>query len=414
MTSEAWVWSWLPGDTEPTLAGRFQHLKVSGGAGAPRYQGKFVYGRSYLDNPDALALDPIQLRLADRTYETSDLEGFFGPLRDAMPDDWGRFVLDRLNGPPVDLIEYLLRGNGDHIGNLGFSTTREQPPLYRPPPGREIIEPARAVLHGIALRRRIDPALQGIVRPNTNLGGARPKLTIEDRGKQWIAKFPAREDRGAPIARVERAMLKLAGTCGIRAANAEVVAGDVLLVERFDRVRFANGWRRDAFVSAQTVFHANVEVQAYSFSGSYSRLAREMVRFSEDPADDQMELFRRMVFNCCISNTDDHERNHGLLAADTPGLFMLSPAYDMVPRIHATRRREHALSIGQHGFVGTRENILSDCAVFGLTRMQAREILAEVEATVHANWQQALLDEGLDEHALRDWAGCFAELPDTL
>lgn len=415
MTSEIWVWAWLPGDTTPTLAGRFRHAKLPGG-GTPRYRGEFVYGRSYLNNPDALALDPIQLRLVGRAYETAALEGFFGPLRDAMPDDWGRYVIDRMYGPQAELTGYLLRGGGDSIGNLGFSTAPDQPPETRPLPGWDILEPARLALQGLEARRPVDPALVGLVRPNTNLGGARPKLTIEHQGRQWIAKYPAQEDRGAPIARIERAMLVLADACGIRSANAQVVAGDVLLVERFDRARGADGtgWRRDAFLSAQAVFHANVDVQAYAFAGSYARLSREMARFSEALAADRVQLYRRMVFNCCISNTDDHERNHGFLAGDTPGLYTLSPAYDMVPRKHATRRREHALAIGEDGFVATRRNILSDCAVFGLHREQAQEILDEIEATVQARWRQVLLDEGLGDEEAEDWAGCFTQLPDTL
>ncbi|RZT42459.1 type II toxin-antitoxin system HipA family toxin [Cupriavidus agavae] len=416
MTSEVWVWAWLPRDTEPTLAGRFVHARLARDAGLPRFLGRFVYGRSYLANPDALALDPLHLRLADTTYETVALGGFFGALRDAMPDDWGRFVIDRMWGRQEDATGYLLNGNGDHIGNLGFSASREAPPERPVLPELDVLKPARQVLLGMALQREPDPVLRGLVQPNTNLGGARPKLTIMDGGKQWIAKFPAREDHGAPMARIENAMLKLARACGIDTAHARVVEDDILLVERFDRALVADGtgWRRDGFLSAQTVFHGNVEVQAYSFPGSYPRLAREMARFSEEPAADQRELFHRMVFNCCISNTDDHERNHGFLAADTPGFYALSPAYDMVPRHHATRRKEHALGIGQHGAVGTRENLLSDCEVFGLTRAQAREILERVEHTVQADWEQTLRDEGLDGAALDAWRPCFAPLPETL
>lgn len=412
MTSELWVWCWLPGDAQPTLAGRFRHTRVPGG-GRAAYRGEFVYGRSYLGNPDALALDPLQLRLADRTYETAALEGFFGPLRDAMPDDWGRYVIDRLHGPQQDLTGYLLHAGGDHIGHLGFSTSRTTPPEVRALPGIDVLEPARALLQGLEAGRPVDPLVSAIVRPNTGLGGARPKITIEHEGRQWIAKFPAREDRGAPIARIERAMLELARACGIRAAQAQVVHDDILLVERFDRARLAEGrgWRRDAFVSAQTIFHADVSVQAYSFSGSYPRLALEMARFCDDLAPQREQLFRRMAFNCCISNTDDHERNHGFLASDAPGRYVLSPAYDMVPRRHATQRREHALALGQDGFVATRDNVLSDCDMFGLGRGEAQAILDEIQDTVSSQWQGVCVAQGLGSQDLLDWAGCFGPLP---
>lgn len=410
MTSEVWVWAWLAGDIEPTLAGRFIHEATPTG-----FRGNFVYGKSYLANTDAIALDPLQLKLAPVIYETASLQGFFGPLRDAMPDDWGRYVIDRQMGPQTDLCGYLLNSKGDHIGNLGFSASKDTPPAQPRLPGLDIVEPARSVIKGLEDGRPLDPEVVAVVRPNTALGGARPKLTIQADGRQWIAKFPAANDRGAPIARLEAAMLQLASDCGIRAATAKVVHDDVLLVERFDRAWVSRsdqaGWRRDAFLSAQTVFHTNPSVQAYSFSGSYPRLALDMVKFTEEPSSDRVELFRRMVFNCCISNTDDHERNHGFIASDTPGAYMLSPAYDMVPRRHGTARREHALSIGDEGFVPTRSNILSGAAAFGLGDGQAREILDEVQARVSEGWRSALSEQGVTEDQAAEWSLCFRPLP---
>ena len=414
MTSDVWVWAWLPGDTTPTLAGRFVHAKMHNS----QYRGQFVYGRSYLDNTDAVALDPVQLRLVPQTFETTRLEGVFGSIRDAMPDDWGRHVIDRKYGPQSDLTGYLLRGTGDHIGNLGFSAAKDQPPPSHTLPDRNSLEATRPVMQGLESDRPVDAALQAIIdlQLNTNMGGARPKVTIQHAGKQWIAKFPAIADRGAPIARLECAMLKLARACGIRAANAQVVGDDILLVERFDRAPGADGsgWRRDAFLSAQTVFNANTAVQEYAFSGGYGRLAVELAKFSESVLADRQELYRRMVFNCCISNTDDHERNHGFLAGDSPGWYTLSPAYDLVPRRHNTRRHDHALILGDQGYVASRENLLSDCAAFGLSRVQALHVLEEIEATVQAQWQQVLTDEGLGAQQVDDWAVCFRPLPESL
>jgi len=414
MTSEVWVWAWLPGDPTPTLAGRFRHTKIHGGS-APQYRGEFVYGRSYLNNRDALALDPVQLRLVGQVFETTRLEGIFGPLRDAMPDDWGRYVIDKQYGPQSELTGYLLHGAGDHVGNLGFSPAIDQPPKTPELPDWDSLDETRRLMQGLEAGRPVDPALQALFDVNTNMGGARPKVTVAHQGKQWIAKFPAAADRGAPIARIERAMLILAQACGINSANAQVVAGDILLVERFDRALSADGtgWRRDAFLSAQTVFFSNVAVQEYAFSGSYPRLATELARFSENATADREQLYRRMVFNCCISNTDDHERNHGFLAGDTPSYYMLSPAYDMVPRKHNTERRQHALMIGEYGYVATRQNLLSDCAAFGLSRAQALNILSDIEATVQSNWKQVLLDEGLTDEQAEEWSRCFTPLPDT-
>jgi serine/threonine-protein kinase HipA len=205
------------------------------------------------------------------------------------------------------------------------------------------------------------------------------------------------------------------GRSYLNGPDARVIHDDILLVARFDRARTADGsgWRRDAFMSAQTVFHANPEVQAFAFSVSYSRLALDMAKFSEALSQEREELFRRMVFNCCVSNTDDHERNHGFLAGDLPGSYRLSPAYDIVPRRHATRRREHALVIGVEGFVASRKNVLSRCETFGLMPERAREILEAIEATVQAGWRASLLAEGLSEREVGDWALCFTPLPEA-
>jgi serine/threonine-protein kinase HipA len=139
-----------------------------------------------------------------------------------------------------------------------------------------------------------------------------------------------------------------------------------------------------------------------------------MAKFSDALAEDREELFRRMVFNCCISNTDDHERNHGFLAGDMPGRYRLSPAYDLVPRKHAAARRDHALALGADGFVATRRNILSECATFGLKPAPAEEILDEIQGIVQSEWHRCLIAEGLSEEESQDWARCFTALPQSL
>ncbi|MGE4240503.1 HipA domain-containing protein [Ramlibacter sp.] len=138
---------------------------------------------------------------------------------------------------------------------------------------------------------------------------------------------------------------------------------------------------------------------------------RQQGKFGERVAADRQELFRRMVFNCCISNTDDHDRNHGFVAGDFPRGYVLSPAYDMVPRRHGTVRHEHALAIGREGFIATRRNILSDCARFGLARDEAEAILEEVQAEVSRGWVGALRRHGAGDDDVEHWRPCFVPLP---
>ena len=128
MTSEAptecFVYITLPGQTEPVTAGRF--ALATDRRGTP--EGRFVYGRSYLERPNAVALDPIELKLSPRTYSTVALGGVFGALRDASPDYWGRRVIQRhLGKAQPGEMEYLLHSPDDRAGALGFGLNQTPP-----------------------------------------------------------------------------------------------------------------------------------------------------------------------------------------------------------------------------------------------------------------------------------------------
>jgi serine/threonine-protein kinase HipA len=155
------------------------------------------------------------------------------------------------------------------------------------------------------------------------------------------------------------------------------------------------------------VFNSNPALQNYAYSGSYPRLAVELRRYSADARADQEQLFRRMVFNVAISNTDDHDRNHGLLAADLPGTYRLSPAYDLVPRLHGTRRHVHAMTLGGSESVASRQNLLADCASFGLSESQAASIIDDTVVRVQDNWRQCLLDQGVSVSGADRLRSCF-------
>jgi serine/threonine-protein kinase HipA len=398
MTSEAYVWVYLPGDTRPIVCGLYTHAPTA--AGTP--VGTFVYGRSYLANPDRIPLDPVALPLRPATFSTTVLNGVFGAINDAMPDDWGRYVIDKLQGVKEFPVGYMLATLDDSIGNLAFSAASTDAPSSFLPIGMDLLPAAREVLMGIEQGQPVPKALEGRLRPNTAMGGARPKLTVEHDGRLWLAKFPSsRDDQSLPDAKLEAAMLALGVLCGINTANAQVVLGDVLLVERFDRAWVDGpepGWRRDSFLSARTIFNASARDQTYA-AGGYGRLATELVRYSADPQSDQKALFRRMVFNVCISNTDDHDRNHGVLADDQPGFYRLSPAYDLLPRQHSTLR--------------TRENLLADGAKFGLSPTEAEVIVKEVELGVALHWHDCLSAQGLSASAIDRLKSCFGGIPLT-
>lgn len=408
-SNQAYVWVYLPGDTHPTLCGRFRNDKTAAGG-----VGKFVYARSYLDRSCARSIDPVLLPLRDGEYATTAQLGFFGVFVDASPDDWGRGVIDLMFGVPESPLGYLLRSQGDKVGNLDFSEAPDVPPVQRDLPGRDVLKAAVAVLAGIERGRKEDPSLENWVRPNTAMGGARPKLTIADDTFQWLAKFPSRhDDPEVPVARLEHALHALARICGIDAVDSELFTVDgaeLLLVKRFDRTAVKEEaapttWRRDAFVSARTVLRSS-GVNENAYTGSYPGLARDLTRWSAKPLADKRELFGRMVFNCVVSNTDDHDRNHGFVADERGEGFRLSGAYDMVPRVPTTQRRLQAMRVGDDA-QPTRDNILSECASFDLSKAQAAEIHDRIETTVRQNWRQCLAQSGLSETAMAKLSRCF-------
>ena len=411
MTSEAYVWAHLPGDTQPTICGLFQHTKTPAGLAA----GSFVYAKSYLANPDAAAIDPIALPLKPIEFSTTSQGGVFGALHDAMPDDWGRYVIDRTQGEQPYPVGYMLNTTGDSIGHLSFSASRAQAPSPEDAIEIDLVEQARAVLLNIEGDMEIPSELVGKVRANTAMGGARPKLTVEHQGSLWLAKFPSRkDDPHLPQAKLEAAMLHLATLCGVSAAEGLVVHDDVLLVKRFDRRRMnaaTKGWARDSFLSARTLFHSDIAAPTYLYSPSYARLAKELTRYSTQGSEDQEQLFRRMVFNALISNTDDHDRNHGLIADDVPGTYRLSPAYDLVPQIHRTLRRYHAMTLGQGESLATRQNLLADCESFGLKWDYAEWIFEAISADINEHWRDCLHTHGLSANAISRLETCFSGVP---
>lgn len=425
MSSEqqVFVWAFLPGETVPMLCGRLNVNTTPAGLTVA----SFVYGRKYLADKFAPALDPIRLPKRPAVFETSgQVAGepdIFGVIADSLPDSWGRYVINRRYGEQLFPTGYLLRASEDAVGNLCFSCGLEAPPVLAPPTRRELLDEAWAVIAGLESGKPISAALLDRVRPNTAMGGARPKLTVADDQAQWLAKFPSgKDDKRFSQAKAEAAMLDLAARCGIEAAHAELQpvrgvdgapAGEVLLVRRFDRslALDGKGWVRDAFVSARTIAQSEAGTRVAQYMASYTQVAEQLQRWSLRPVEDRRELFRRLVFNCCISNTDDHDRNHGLLADAEGHLFRLSPAFDMVPRVHGTRVRRQAMAFGDSGSEATVANLISAAPAFSLTVADASEVIEDVQRCVQENWLQCLLERGMTRDEAQVLAPCFGPLP---
>lgn len=397
--TECYVYIALPGATELVTAGRF--VLEPDRTGTP--VGRFVYGRSYLERAQAVPIDPVELKLAPTAYRATALNGVFGALRDAGPDYWGRRVIEKHAGlPQLGEIDYLLQAPDDRAGALGFGLSPTPPTPKRhfnkTLDLEKLLRLADAIIADVDLPEGPEAhQVEDLMLIGTSMGGARPKAVVEDDDGLWIAKLGRPDDRWNQC-RVEHAMLTLARACGIRSAESRVVTAggrDVLLVKRFDREKTPDGYLRARMISGLTLLRAE-DTHQHRGRWSYVLMAEELRRVSADPKRDAVELFRRMCFNALISNTDDHPRNHALIAKDRE--WKLSPAYDLVPSTPVSReRRDLALSCGDRGRYAHAENLLSQCARFYLKREEAAAMIADMEACVSETWYETARREGVSE-----------------
>jgi serine/threonine-protein kinase HipA len=408
--TECFVYITLPGATEPMTAARFE--LVSDRAAVPL--GRLVYGKTYLARDDAVAFDPVELKLASRVYETTTMRGVFGALRDAGPDDWGRRVIERrLGRASVSELEYLLESPDDRAGALGFGLETKPPAPKRDFNQTILLARLQAIADAIVkdeqLPANADVAqAEELLLAGTSMGGARPKAVVEDGDGLWIAKLNRPDDRWNN-ARVEHAMLKLAQACGLTTAESRVVSvggRDVVLIKRFDRELTQVGYRRARMVSALTLLRAD-ESPLSREKWSYVLLVEELRRVSAEPKKDAAELFRRMCFNALISNTDDHPRNHAVLAKAHD--WRLSPAYDLTPTpLISIERRDLAMICGDQGRFANAGNLLSQAMRFLLSDDEAREIVASMRDQVKGSWHEVAAAAGVTNKDCERIAGAFA------
>lgn len=406
---ECFVYIMLPGDSDFVTAGKF--VLTTELSGLPF--GRFVYGAKYLERDDAVAIDPVELKLQSGTFQTHALKGVFAALRDAGPDFWGRRVIEKHSGvPEPGEIDYLLCSPDDRAGALCFGLNKTPPPPRRK--FNQTIDLAKLQMTADAILRDDVPCEVGdaqqveeLMLLGTSMGGARPKTVVEDDEGLWLAKFNQVDDRWNH-ARVEHSMLILAQACGIRVAQSKIVTiggRDVMLVKRFDRKKTNKGYQRFRMISGLTLLQAE-ESSTERSKWSYILLAEELRKVCTDPAGNAAELFRRMCFNALISNTDDHPRNHAIIACGQE--WGLSPAYDITPSMPVSiERRDLALICGDQGRFANAKNLLSQCQRFHLTPEEAGQIMATMEKCVGAEWYKTARAQGVTENDCGQISGAF-------
>jgi serine/threonine-protein kinase HipA len=404
------VYITLPGATEAVTAARLE--LTTNRSGVPL--GRLVYGKSYLARGDAVAFDPVELTLAPRTYETTMMKGVFGALRDASPDSWGRRVIERYIGKsPLSELDYLLESPDDRAGALSFGLGQQPPAPRRKFNQTIVLGKLQAIADAIVKDEELptDPEVTQageLLLEGTSMGGARPKAVVEDDEGLWIAKFNRADDKWN-YARIEHAMLVLARGCGLTTAESKVVsigARDMLLIKRFDREKTGAGYQRARMVSALTLLRTDDSPQLRE-KWSYVLLVEELRRVSAEPKKDAAELFRRMCFNALISNTDDHPRNHAIIAKRRD--WKLSPAYDLVPTPQLSReRRDLAMICGDQGHLANATNLFSQAARFLLSSDEAKGIIDAMNERVKSTWYEVARSVGVSEKDCERIEGAFA------
>jgi serine/threonine-protein kinase HipA len=330
------------------------------------------YDAAWLRNGFAVSEDlPLQRGL----YIPAERDTAAGAVDDARPDQWGERVIRLIERPPrLSLLEYLYFAGDDRFGALGVSWQAEK---YAPAPVAamptfdgltDMHQAVQRVMAGDAVNEQQRRLLQ----PGVSMGGARPKSLMQIDGASWVVKFSEGGELDSPL--IEHASMQLARRCGIQTADTLALPlpkGHAVAVKRFDR----EGTRRKHVLSVHVALRAAGEAMGYP---ELAQLIRRLAH-SDQVRAQQQELFRRMVFNILIDNTDDHEKNH-VLVRGADGFYGLSPAFDVLPAVQGLGYQQ--MRVGVRGHESSVVNALSEARAFGLTNAQARHMVAEMAGHV--------------------------------
>lgn len=364
----------------------------------------FTYDDEWLKSKEQLILDPDIGWYAGVQYPNEKKN--FGLFLDSMPDRWGRTLMKRRAAQLAKLedeasstlydIDYLLGVQDEsRMGALRFKLEKEGPFIANndkipvPPLSslRELQQAAKLVETDEDIKD-IKKWLAILIAPGSSLGGARPKANVKDeKGQLWIAKFPSKNDdldKGA----WEYLAYQLALNAGIEMAPSKIlkVAGRqyTFLTKRFDR----KGKQRIHFASAMTMTGNNEDTIKENHP-SYLDLA-EFIQFSGGNVQaDLQQLWRRIVFNIGVSNTDDHLRNHGFILNENG--WILSPAFDINPSIE---KDGLALNIDGNDNSLDIELAKSIGEYFQLSLKEMNRIIKEVNKSI-TNWQTVASQIGI-------------------
>ena len=364
----------------------------------------------------SLSLDPELMPYAGRQYPSD--KNIFGLFADASPDRWGRVLMnkrerilaDKEGRKPNKLYDsdYLLGVYDEtRMGGIRFKLDRNGPFLSD---DQETAAPPWATLRTLEEASRhfesdesglAEKWLNQLIKPGSSLGGARPKATVIDTKDQlWIAKFPSKNDEN-DVGAWEMVAHDLAALCGLNVPEAKLEKfsslGSTFLVKRFDRIRD----RRIHFASAMTLLGKTDGASAVD-GISYLDIAGIIRSCGAQPKKDLVELWKRIVFNMAITNTDDHLRNHAFILES--GGWVLSPLYDVNPVPYGG---ELSLNVDEEDNSINIRLAIQTAARFGIAETEAQNYAEEILEIVRDNWSKIAANYGLTRRQIEEMRPAF-------
>jgi serine/threonine-protein kinase HipA len=369
-TDRLYLWL-LTRPSDPVLVGELKLVRTTQGV-------SLEYAPDWLQRGFPLSED---LPLAGGEFLPRERSTAVGAVDDARPDRWGERVIRCIDRPSrLSLLEYLYFAGHDRFGALGVSTLEHnyQPHVVGPLPKLEDSDQIYDLIQRVQANETVPAGMRRLISPGASMGGARPKALLDIDGDEWVIKFSDGDPADTPL--IEHASMTLAAQAGIQVAATRAVRlthGHAVAVKRFDRP--VPGVR-------QHCLSASVALRAAAERLGYPELAQLLRRRADasTSAAQMRELFRRMVFNILIDNTDDHEKNHALRVTDAQR-YELSPAYDVLPSGQGLGFQQ--MRVGEQEADSTLANALSMANLFGLSKQAALQQVSEV-ASVMDGWRE--------------------------
>ena len=378
----------------------------------------FEYDREWLKKTSLkITLDPELMPYSGRQYPFG--KAIFGLFSDSSPDRWGRVLMNKreriLAGKegrkPAKLYDsdYLLGVYDEtRLGGIRFKTEPNGAFLSD---DKETAAPPWASLRTLEEASRnfenedtalSEKWLNQLIRPGSSLGGARPKATVIDPKEQlWIAKFPSKNDENDSGA-WEMVTHDLAEICGLHVPEAKLEKfsnlGSTYLVKRFDRILN----KRVHFASAMTLL-GKTDGTSAADGTSYLDIAAFIKSYGAQPKRDLIELWKRIVFNMAVSNTDDHLRNHAFIFTENG--WELSPLYDVNPVPYGD---ELFLNVDEEDNSINIDLVIQTAVRFGISETDATTYAKDILTIVKENWEKRATALGLSRRLIEEMRPAFS------